>query len=80
LPFLADTQAARHRLAAFSRLGLERIPCFNFAGDALAAKIWELDENLCRNDLTEDERRETLAKRALLTQERISRVCSGVQL
>jgi hypothetical protein len=44
--------AGAHRLAAVKLLGQERIECFDLLGDDIEARIWEIDENLFRAELT----------------------------
>ncbi|WP_244564371.1 MT-A70 family methyltransferase [Rhizobium sp. RU36D] len=55
--------AGMHRLEAMRQLGEEWIPAFVVEGDALDAELWEIDENLCRAELT-------VADRALFTARR----------
>jgi ParB-like chromosome segregation protein Spo0J len=55
--------AGLHRLEALKRLGVEPIDCFVESGSELDAQLWEIDENLCRAELTELERAEHLQKR-----------------
>lgn len=45
-----------HRLHAMQQLGEEFIECFHEDGDALDAELWEIDENLARNELTPADR------------------------
>jgi len=52
-----------HRLEAVKRLGLEEIDCLIEPGSELDAQLWEIDENLCRAELTELERAEHLRQR-----------------
>ena len=54
---------ALHRLEAVKRLGLEEIDCLIEPGSELDAQLWEIDENLCRAELTELERAEHLRQR-----------------
>src|SRR5215469_7136722 len=46
------------RLEAVKRLGLEEIDCLIEPGSEVDAQLWEIDENLCRAELTELERAE----------------------
>lgn len=55
--------AGNHRLAACKRLGWEEIEADIVQMDADERLLWEIDENLCRADLTELERGEHLAAR-----------------
>jgi ParB-like chromosome segregation protein Spo0J len=56
--------AGRHRLAAAEKLGWETIECFYVDMDDLDRQLWEIDENLMRADLTEEERADHTARRA----------------
>jgi hypothetical protein len=52
-----------HRFEAYKRLGRETIPAYvHVMGDA-ERQLWEIDENLCRQELTELELGEHLQKR-----------------
>jgi len=55
--------AGLHRLEAAKLLGWESIEAQEFEGDAVAAELAEIDENLMRNDLTVLEQGEHLARR-----------------
>ena len=56
--------AGHHRLLAAKQLGWEKIECFvHYEGDEIDAGLWEIDENLCRSELTEAEEARCLAKR-----------------
>lgn len=55
--------AGLHRLEAAKLLGWESIEAQEFKGDAVAAELAEIDENLMRNDLTVLEQGEHLARR-----------------
>lgn len=48
--------AGATRLAAAKLLGWEYIDATYFEGDARAARLWEIDENLARGELSEPER------------------------
>ena len=50
----------RHRLEAFRRLGWAKAPAAIFNGNDDEARLWQLAENLARNDLTALERAEQL--------------------
>jgi uncharacterized ParB-like nuclease family protein len=52
--------AGAHRLQACIELGMEEIPVQEEEGSELDARLWEIDENLCRSELTELERGEHL--------------------
>ena len=56
--------AGLHRLEAARKLGWEDIDCIFVDMDDLDRQLWEIDENLCRADLTELERAQHTAKRA----------------
>src|ERR1700730_7963483 len=49
--------AGAHRLQACIELGMQEIPVQEEEGSELDARLWEIDENLCRSELTELERR-----------------------
>jgi ParB-like chromosome segregation protein Spo0J len=50
----------QHRLEAAKKLGWSHIDAFIFQGDETDARLWELAENLFRNDLTVLERAESI--------------------
>jgi hypothetical protein len=52
-----------HRLEAAKRLGIKSIDCIIEPGSEVDARLWEIDENLCRAELNELERAEHLQKR-----------------
>jgi len=55
--------AGAHRLAAAKLLGWESIDTVEIAGDSLTAQLAEIDENLCRSELTPTQEGEHLARR-----------------
>lgn len=55
--------AGQHRLEACKRLGHAEIDAFVVNMDRDERELWEIDENLCRADLTELERGEHLMRR-----------------
>jgi ParB-like nuclease domain len=55
--------AGYHRIEAAKLLGWLKISCFLVKMDELTRGLWEIDENLCRVELTELERGEHLAAR-----------------
>ena len=55
--------AGLHRLEAVKKLGRKSIDCFVEPGSELDAQLWEIDENLCRAELTELDQAEHLQKR-----------------
>ena len=62
--------AGAHRLQACIELGMEEIPVQEEEGSELDARLWEIDENLCRSELTELERGEHLvARKAIYLQQ-----------
>lgn len=65
--------AGRHRLEAYRVLGHARIPAVVRECDEIDAGLWEVDENLCRSELTETEEARCLAKRKELWEARESR-------
>src|SRR5438045_9635136 len=58
-----DLVAGQHRLEACRRLGWAEIEASIVQMSENERVLWEIDENLCRADLTELERGEHLAKR-----------------
>lgn len=58
-----------HRLEACRRLGLPTIPCVEHP-DEDTARLWELDENWARAELTNEERREQIAERVNIIRRR----------
>lgn len=48
--------AGAHRLEAMRQLGREWIGAYYYDGDDLDAELWEIDENLCRAELTPADR------------------------
>jgi ParB family chromosome partitioning protein len=55
--------AGLHRLEATRRLGQSDIACFVIDRTAPAARLWEIDENLVRSELTQLERDQHLLRR-----------------
>lgn len=55
--------AGAHRLAAAKRLGWEFIDTVELAGGVLETQLAEIDENLCRSELTPTQEAEHLARR-----------------
>ena len=55
--------AGAHRLEAYKRLGMKTIEALVIEGDDDDVRLWEIDENLCRAELTEIERGEHLVAR-----------------
>lgn len=66
--------AGHHRLLGAKQLGWEKISCFvHYEGDEIDAGLWEIDENLCRSELSEAEEARCLAKRKELWEAREKR-------
>jgi len=64
--------AGRHRLEAARILGWSHIDCFEVDDDQIQAEMWELAENLHRNDLTKEQRDEHIRRFAELLNARQS--------
>src|SRR5260221_8281628 len=52
-----------HRLEAMKRLGHKKIPAIELPDDDIEAELWEIDENLCRAELTPAEEARCMARR-----------------
>jgi ParB family transcriptional regulator, chromosome partitioning protein len=61
--------AGAHRVAALREAGLPEARCIIFRGDALAAQLLEIDENLLRRGLSALDRAVFLAKRKAIYEE-----------
>lgn len=59
----------QHRLAACRRLEWKDIPALVRDCDTIDAELWEIDENLCRSELTEAEEASHLKRRKELWEE-----------
>lgn len=60
-----------HRLEATRNLGWDKIECYIFDGESdIDAELWEIDENLCRHELTPTEVAEHVTKRKELWEAR----------
>jgi len=55
--------AGRHRLEALKRLGREEVECRIITDDDLQAQLMEIDENLCRAELTPAQEAAAVARR-----------------
>jgi ParB-like nuclease family protein len=66
--------AGATRLAAAKTLGWDKIACVYIDADEAEAQIWEIDENLARNELTTEEKREHLWRRKQIWEAREIRV------
>lgn len=62
--------AGRHRFAAAQKLGWEEIDCIFVQMDEIDRELWEIDENLLRNELTPAEIAEHMARRKALWEQR----------
>jgi len=62
--------AGLHRLEAAKRLGWEKIDAIYVEMDEIDRQLWEIDENLCRSELTEAEEAQHLARRKELWEAR----------
>lgn len=60
--------AGRHRLEACKRLGMAMVDCVVFDGTETQARLWEIAENLHREDLTVQERSDHIAEWVRLTE------------
>jgi hypothetical protein len=58
--------AGYHRLEAAKRLGWEKIPCIVVTMEEMDRDLWEIDENLCRAELSTAEKREHVNRREAL--------------
>ena len=63
---IIELVAGAHRVAAAKKLGWDKIDCIVVKMDELDRQLWEIDENLCRADLTELERAQHTSRRAEL--------------
>jgi ParB family transcriptional regulator, chromosome partitioning protein len=61
--------AGAHRLAAFRKLEMERIPANVVDLNTLEAELLEIDENLARNELSPAERTAAIARRKMVYEE-----------
>ena len=66
-----DLVAGLHRLEAVKKLGWEEIDCIFVDMNDLDRQLWEIDENLCRADLTDLQRAQHTAKRADLVRQKV---------
>lgn len=55
--------AGLHRLETARQLGWDKVLCFHQAFDDLDRELWEIDENLCRAELTPADRALFIARR-----------------
>jgi ParB family transcriptional regulator, chromosome partitioning protein len=69
--------AGAHRLEAYKKLGIEFIDCFVIDAEESQAQIIEIDENLCRHELTPTEIAEHIAKRKQLWEARKAQETGG---
>src|SRR5271166_4197797 len=61
--------AGRHRIEACRKLGIERIPASVVELAALEAELYEIDENLARNELSPAERTAAIVRRKTVYEE-----------
>lgn len=61
-----EVRGGGHRVASFRDLGLDMIPAFVREDDDPRAEMAEIDENLCRNELSPAERAAAIARRKTL--------------
>lgn len=66
----ANLVAGAHRLAAAIKLGWDEIDCIFVGLNEIDRQIWEIDENLYRNELTTEEMRDHLRRRKELWEQR----------
>ncbi len=73
--------AGWHRLEAACLLGWQEISAIIVVGSEREARLWEIDENLCRSELTPLERAEHIKERVRLVGEKVAQVGppSGLQ-
>lgn len=69
--------AGLHRLRAAQSLGWADIDAFEVELDEIDRELWEIDENLCRSELTEAEEAHHLARRKVLWEKRAEREVLG---
>jgi ParB-like chromosome segregation protein Spo0J len=62
--------AGGYRFAAAKRLGWTAIPCVEFCSDEIDARMWQIEENVCRADLAVLERAEHIEEFRTLIQNR----------
>ncbi len=65
-----DLITGLHRFLAAQSLGWDEIDCVFVDLDDLDRQLWEIDENLCRYDLSDAERADHTAKRAEIFRQR----------
>lgn len=64
--------AGAHRLAAAQKLGWEEIDAIVLDGTDIEAKLWEIDENLARAELTTDEKAIHMVRRKELWDQKVA--------
>lgn len=69
--------AGRHRLAAYEKLGRDRIECVVVKWGEDEARLWEIAENLHRADLTRLERDEQIAEWIAIKEKAIFATCES---
>ena len=68
---VVELVAGAHRVAAAKKLGWEKIDCIFVNMDELDRRLWEIDENLMRAELTDLERAQHTAKRAEIVKQKV---------
>ena len=68
---IVELVAGAHRVAAANKLGWEKIDCIFVNMNELDRRLWEIDENLIRADLTDLERAQHTAKRAEVVKQKV---------
>ena len=71
--------AGAHRLQAAKQLGWTHIECVEVEDDSLTAEMWEIGENLYRNELSATQRKSCLLRYAELLEAQSSEHCSKMQ-
>jgi N6-adenosine-specific RNA methylase IME4/ParB-like chromosome segregation protein Spo0J len=73
-----NLSAGLHRLETARQLGWPKILCFHEAIDDLDRELWEIDENLCRAELTPADRALFVARRKEIYLEKYPETAQGV--
>ena len=74
-----DLVSGLHRLEGVKKLGWEEIDCIFVDMDPLDRQLWEIDENLCRADLTDLQRAQHTAKRAEVIKQKAALINAQVE-
>ncbi|NLS02302.1 ParB N-terminal domain-containing protein [Rhizobium sp. P32RR-XVIII] len=70
--------AGLHRLETARQLGWKKVLCFHQSFDDLDRELWEIDENLCRSELTPADRALFIARRKEIYLEKHPETAQGV--